>query len=485
MPLTVSQTHSAADGGAFCGTSQSPIISTSLQENCYSLFPILARRFEITHFVKMRHLLQQIANAFRRQERDDMGKLKGDVVELRNDMGELKRGFVNLSKAVTSLSDLREDLREGLRKDLREGLRKDLREDLREDLRKDLGDLHNAVQGVREDLRNVHEDIRKADGTIAKEVSKKITVALMASDFCFGHGTLLKGKEGPQDAVLFTAAHVALDAKSYHECGRFSKIRFANGQEYNIANKETFKLELFIHYDYIRTGIQDYAGVRLKFDGEYHYAFQDLAISQAHPFESEFYGRSTEINFRSNAIRIVKEDRVQLSAPSVSGCSGTPLFSSSGELNSVLHGETKHRTKLHSRDDSEPNSEPNSKPDGMSTFVHVDIVREIGNLPPWSHKLVRCLCKLEMLDEKEAKDPSKKLIVKDASNQAKEFFREAESLFPAQKEFFNQERLSVGAVCDMLVEENEQLNVEDSRTLETHLERNLNSSYKALCTSSE
>lgn len=409
--------QSVAYGGTFFETSQSPIVSEALQPKRHSTFSILTRRFESSHNAKMNE----------------------QILEM---LSRLDNSVQNLSREVAGLDNK-------------------------------VAGLHNEVGGLRNEVGGLRYDLNKTNGTIAKQAANQFTVELMGDDEDppFGHGILLKDSRGEDNkyAVLLTAAHIALDAREYFRHGRFKKVRFLNGKEYFIANEDTFQLELYFQDSYIIDGTGDYAGVRLMFREVYHNAPQAaLVISQDQAFGSEFYGRTANVNFRSNAIAVENKDRVRLSAPSRKGCSGTPLFSPAGELLSILHGEDKHRAKLHS---SSTESDGNLKAtDEMSPIVYVDIVKSIGHLKLWGRDLFGVLWKLENLDDKETKDPSQRLYKSHlscsgeeageekrvaVSFKAMEFFNKVVELFPLDSQrtlsAFNKDYFTLEEVCTLLV----------------------------------
>ncbi len=124
-------------------------------------------------------------------------------------------------------------------------------------------------------------------------------------------------------------------------------------------------------------------------------------LSKAHAFETEFHGRRADAKFRSNAVTVLEEDRVRLCAHSKKGCSGTPMFSSTGELLSILHGETKHRARKHSGTPSD---------EKWSSHVYVDRLRNFDNIQLWGDDFFECILALEWIDEEEVVNPSKELF---------------------------------------------------------------------------
>ena len=326
----------------------------------------------------------------------------------------------------------------------------------------------NLTTNVDKRFETLQKEIAKSNGAFAREASDRFTIKLLLKDgSCFGHGALMKDREDSH-AIVITASHICIDAKQYQKCGSFTKISFvANDMEFRVSDEETFPLKIFIEDCYVRNGNRDCGGFRFKFNGNSPDIVDNLVVSQAHAFDTEFHGRSDDVKFRSNAVSVLEGDRVRLSAHSKFGCSGTPMFSSTGELLSVLHGETKHRARRHSGTLS---------PNDMSSLVYVDMVKDMGELKLWEHKFFSCIRKMEFLSEEELENPTKKLykpqgnvqdeevdafqvlmqsagkVRKYASDEAMDFFEAAEDLchmvYPA---VFEGTSFTIEAVCDAVL----------------------------------
>mmetsp|Transcript_17153 Transcript_17153/g.42813 ORF Transcript_17153/g.42813 Transcript_17153/m.42813 type:complete len:459 (+) Transcript_17153:263-1639(+) len=272
-------------------------------------------------------------------------------------------------------------------------------------IQRDINRLNSRVDRLGQVQELMQRDIGQINLTLdqiqvkpAKEKAKALTISLFTCSI-IGHGVLLRcqDNDGKKRFAILTAAHVAVEAFHWFQTGCFKKVQFLSGKEYEI-DKET-PAELFVHPEYVRKGIHDFGVLIVSFK-TMSSECQDLVLSIDDPFDTEHFGRASDVQFKSTPT-MVNELRVRLQTGSKPDCRGTPLFSPRGELLSVLHGVSKHRgghTRLHSGDG-----------DKLSTYVYVDMVKDLGELPYWEDECAKCLHHLESLTEEEEKNPHLKL----------------------------------------------------------------------------
>jgi len=170
------------------------------------------------------------------------------------------------------------------------------------------------------------------------------------------------------------------------------------------GSEQTFRcdnLQAFLPKDYIVDGVNDIGAIGFECASQEagDLSFQTLQIGHEDPFDTSYFGRSSEFVFRGQAFFTSSRDRVGLSTHSKPGCSGTPLYSENGHLRCILHGEAKHRGGiLHS-------ASINSKE--ISSFVYVDLIRECCRLEYWNEELIECVYHLENLSLNEMENPDK------------------------------------------------------------------------------
>ena len=190
--------------------------------------------------------------------------------------------------------------------------------------------------------------------------------------------------------AILTAGHVAI--KLFDVGEQFTKIGFFNETTYEVKHGGDSKL--FIANDYIKYGTCDVGAlvIRLK-EGPPENSFENLFFPGAPSFDTKFIGRSFDFCFQSYPFRVVG-DRVGLRTPCTEGCSGTPMFSSKGELLSVLHGERQY----HGRKQFFLSKKSGNKKDLESFYV--DTVKELSKLKLWDQiQFDNFIKKVEQVDE--------------------------------------------------------------------------------------
>mmetsp|Transcript_17154 Transcript_17154/g.42815 ORF Transcript_17154/g.42815 Transcript_17154/m.42815 type:complete len:467 (+) Transcript_17154:263-1663(+) len=263
----------------------------------------------------------------------------------------------------------------------------------------------STLDQIQRDRRLILDRLDQIQGIPAQKKAVALTISLLETfeegcELEFGHGVLLRCREeqGEKRFAILTAAHVAIVAFKSFQYGHFQKVCFSSGIEYMIDKDKT--PELFFPHEYLCQGTHDFGVLVISIKGESPDKFENLALSIDDPFVTEHFGRASDVQFKSTPT-MVNELRVRLQTGSKPDCRGTPLFSPRGELLSVLHGVSKHRgghTRLHSGDG-----------DKLSTYVYVDMVKDLGELPYWEDECAKCLHHLESLTEEEEKNPHLKL----------------------------------------------------------------------------
>jgi len=203
------------------------------------------------------------------------------------------------------------------------------------------------------------------------DAARKYTVEIFLNDSSLGTGLVLREESdvGTHRFFVMTAAHVAIQALS--KCSIHIKPICTGGQRILVMESKD-EPEVFLPKSYVLDGFHDIGLFRVKDpcadNNTQRYSVEELNIENSHPFDVRYFGQTADVRMKGESISY-ENGRVRTTCHSKPGCSGTPIFSEDGKLNSLLHGDSKHRgKKMHS----------NSSDDEFSTFVHLDTVTGIN-----------------------------------------------------------------------------------------------------------
>ncbi len=320
--------------------------------------------------------------------------------------------------------------------------------------------LETAVDGL---VTAVNRLETETFGTAGREATQKLTISLFVlernyidrtwNEVIHGHGILLRCS-GNEFAIL-TAGHVAITLFSKQK--QFTKIEFVNGTTYEVDHEVGVDSKLFLADDYIKYGTCDVGALVIRLvEGPQEDSFQDLVFSGARSFDTKFIGRSFGFSFQCYPFRVVG-DRVGLRTPSTGECSGTPMFSSKGELLSVLHGGQGHhgRNRYASKKSSNVHSRATRED---SESVYVDTVKELDTLKQWDRSQLRFIEKLEFLDDIGCKNATKKYrkpscndLKYEHCESAEAFYRDMEILLGSDNEAFMKPYFTIPEICDHVI----------------------------------
>ena len=237
-----------------------------------------------------------------------------------------------------------------------------------------LDDLNAALDPIKKDLVDLKEGLVDLKASLlapeGDSAAKCVTLAVCThpdvNTLTSCHGCILRRDDG---IYFLSAAHSIIDL-TYDS--RYS-IKWARHESGRVFLTDIEFDKIYIPKAYVLDGSNDVGMARLNIQPNeilpQRKEWRNFSVNDQDLVGTTLVGHG-RVFLRGTVLSYGKENRLMIDTPSISGCSGCPLFNSAKKLAAFVHGGVKHRggKVLHNNSTTD---------DQVTAYVYADIIDNV------------------------------------------------------------------------------------------------------------